>query len=79
MVLVGGAGHERKLSDRGFMSVSKKQRNSLARSYDDGRVEAHLLMTGFMDGYTRWIIDMRMMKLRTPTGQAMTTWGKTKR
>ena len=25
--------------------------------YDDGRVEAHLLMTGFMDGYTRWIIE----------------------
>ena len=22
----------------------------------DGRVEAHLLMTGFMDGYTQWII-----------------------
>ena len=25
--------------------------------YDDGTVEAHLLMTGFMDGYTRWIIQ----------------------
>ena len=25
--------------------------------HDDGRVEAHLLMTGFMDGYTRWIIE----------------------
>ena len=25
--------------------------------YDDVRVEAHLLMTGFMDGYTRWIIE----------------------
>ena len=25
--------------------------------YDDGRVEAHLLMTGFMDGCTRWIIE----------------------
>ena len=25
--------------------------------YDDGRVKAHLLMTGFMDGYTRWIIE----------------------
>ena len=25
--------------------------------YDDGHVEAHLLMTGFMDGYTRWIIE----------------------
>ena len=25
--------------------------------YDDGRVEAHLLMTGFMHGYTRWIIE----------------------
>ena len=23
----------------------------------DGRAEAHLLMTGFMDGYTRWIIE----------------------
>ena len=39
------------------MSVSKMQRNSLARPYDDGRVEEHLLMTGFMDGYTRWIIE----------------------
>ena len=36
--------------------MSKMQRNSLARPCDDGRVEAHLLMTGFMDGYTRWII-----------------------
>ena len=25
--------------------------------YDDVRVEAHLLMTCFMDGYTRWIIE----------------------
>ena len=25
--------------------------------HDDGRVEAHLLMTGFMDGYTRWITE----------------------
>ena len=25
--------------------------------HDDGRVEAHLLMTGFMDGYTQWIIE----------------------
>ena len=25
--------------------------------HDDGRVEAHLLMTGFMDSYTRWIIE----------------------
>ncbi len=25
--------------------------------YDDGRVEAHLLMTGFMDGYTQWISE----------------------
>ena len=25
--------------------------------YDDGRVEAHLLLTSFMDGYTRWIIE----------------------
>ena len=25
--------------------------------YDEGRVEVHLLMTGFMDGYTRWIIE----------------------
>ena len=47
--------------------------------YDDGRVEAHLLMTDFMDGYTWWIIEVRMMMLRTPTGQAMTTRGKTKR
>ena len=32
------------------MSVSKIED-------EDGRVEAHLLMTGFMDGYTRWIIE----------------------
>ena len=25
--------------------------------YVDGRVEAHLLMNGFMDGYTRWITE----------------------
>ena len=25
--------------------------------YDDGSVEAHLLMTGFMDGYTLWITE----------------------
>ena len=25
--------------------------------YKDGRLKAHLLMTGFMDGYTRWIIE----------------------
>ena len=25
--------------------------------YDDGRVKAHLLMTSFMDGYTRWITE----------------------
>ena len=25
--------------------------------YDDGHVEAHLRMTGFMDGYTWWIIE----------------------
>ena len=39
------------------MSVLKMQRNSLDRPHDDGRVEVHLLMTGFMDGYTRWIIE----------------------
>src|SRR3989337_4151050 len=25
--------------------------------YEDGCVMAHLLMAGFMDGYTRWIIE----------------------
>ena len=25
--------------------------------HDDGRVKVHLLMTGFMDGYTRWITE----------------------
>ena len=25
--------------------------------YDDGRVEAHLLMNDFMDGYTQWITE----------------------
>src|SRR3990170_7888910 len=25
--------------------------------YDDGHVKVHLLMTGFMDGYSRWIIE----------------------
>ena len=25
--------------------------------YDDGRVEVHLLMTDYMDGYTQWIIE----------------------
>ena len=25
--------------------------------YEDSRLKAHLLMTSFMDGYTRWIIE----------------------
>ena len=47
--------------------------------YDDGRVMVHLLMTGFMDDYTRWIIEDEGDDVKDADGQAMTTLGKTKR
>ena len=47
--------------------------------YEDGRLMAHLLMTSFMDGYTRWIIEDEDDDVEDADGQAMMTRGKTKR
>ena len=47
--------------------------------HDDGRVEAHLLMTGFMDGYTRWIIEDEDDDVEDADGAGMMTQGKMKR
>ena len=47
--------------------------------YEDGRVEAHLLMNSFMDGYTWWIIEDDDDEEEDTDGAANDEQGKTKR
>ena len=39
------------------MPVCKMQGRVLLDPFDRGTLKAHLLMNGFMDGYSRWISE----------------------